>query len=98
MRFTISNSTVSSNETGILITPGNEVGDIGGVISNNTITQNTAGIWGSSIDTAVALTGNTISGGSLGVFSNAGLKSFGDNKITGNVTDVSGYFAQAAPR
>lgn len=92
--FVISNSTISSNDVGIWIGAG-----VGGVVSNSTITQNRDGISGISVGPSVSLTGNTIFGNiNIGVDSTAGIRTFGDNKITGNGTDVYGYLTPISSR
>lgn len=93
LSFLVSNSVVSSNGTGMNFGYGVE-----GVVRTSAITQNTVGIMNSS-NRPVVLTGNTISGNSYaGVLASYGTKSFGDNQITGNGTDVDGTLTPVAPR
>ena len=93
LNFLVSNSVVSSNGTGMNLGYGVE-----GVVRTSAITQNTVGIMNSS-NRPVVLTGNTISGNSYaGVLASYGTKSFGDNQITGNGTDVDGTLTLVTPR
>lgn len=92
MTFVISNSTVTSSGTGIMVGYGVE-----GIISNSTIAQNQFGVWGYS--SSVTLADNTIFGNyDTGVNAREGMKSFGDNKISGNGTDVFGSLTPVSSR
>ena len=71
--------------------------DVDGLIRNSTIAQNQIGSWGLSSN--VVLAGNAIYGNyDTGVDASAGMKSFGDNKISGNGADVSGSLTSVSSR
>lgn len=93
INFLVSNSIVSANGYGMYIKDGVE-----GVVRTTAVTQNVVGLMSLSYR-PVVLTGNTISGNRItGVLASYGTKSFGDNQITGNGTDVDGTLTPVAPR
>ena len=93
INFLVSNSIVSANGYGMYIKDGVE-----GVVRTTAVTQNVVGLMSLSYR-PVVLTGNTISGNRFtGVLASYGTKSFGDNQIIGNGTDVDGTLTPVAPR
>ena len=78
----MSNCTVSLNPNGIKAQNNAEVNVIGSTISNNY-----NGVISSDAATTIRLTGARIFSNGTGISGSGKVISFGDNKITGNVTN-----------